>query len=182
MVGRLTAWKGQDVFLRVADAWARAGRPGKFAVIGGAFNEDAPFASRLRQYVAERGLAERVRFVPFLPDVVGALSSLDVLLHTSTKPEPFGRVLIEAMAVGVPVIGAREGGVPEILTHDRDGGLVVPGDVAGYEALLAALVADPSRMQRWRDAGLATVRERFTLDRVFRDWDRLVRESTAIGA
>ena len=182
VVGRLTAWKGQDVFLRVADAWARAGRPGKFAVIGGAFNEDGPFASGLRQYVAERGLADRVRFVPFLPDVVGALSSLDVLLHTSTKPEPFGRVLIEAMAVGVPVIGAREGGVPEIVTHDRDGGLVAPGDVAGYAALLAALMADPSRMRRWRDAGLATVRERFTLDRVFRDWDRLVRESTAIGA
>lgn len=175
VVGRLTAWKGQDVFLRVAKAWAREGKPGKFVVIGGAFNEDESFAAHLKEYVRLHGLGERVRFVPFLPDVVGALSSLDVLLHTSTKPEPFGRVLIEAMAVGVPVIASREGGVPEIVTHDHDGGLVAPGDVAGYVALLAGLAGDPARWERWRDAGLETVRRRFTLDRVFRDWDGLIR-------
>jgi len=131
VVGRLTPWKGQDVFLRVANAWVRSGKPGTFVVIGGAFNEDEPFAAHLREYARVHSLGDRVRFVPFLPDVAGALSSLDVLLHTSTKPEPFGRVLIEAMSVGVPVIASREGGVPEIVTHDHDGGLVTPAPWRG---------------------------------------------------
>lgn len=175
VVGRLTPWKGQDVFLRVAHAWAQAGRPGRFVVLGGAFNEDAAFEAHLHGFVRDHGLDGRVHFVPFRSDVVGALSSLDVLVHTSTKPEPFGRVLIEAMAVGVPVVASREGGVPEIVTDGQDGGLVAPGDVAGYVSALRGLVEDPDRWLRWRDGGLATVRGRFTLDRVFRDWDELVR-------
>ncbi len=177
VVGRLTAWKGQDVFLRVADAWVREGRPGHFVIIGGAFNEDAPFAALLQDYVHTHSLTGRVHFIPFRADIIGALSSLDVLLHTSIKPEPFGRVLIEAMAVGVPVIAAQAGGVAEIVTPDVDGGLVSPGDVPAYFRSLGRLLDDPVQWSRWRDGGLATVRSRFSLDRVVADWDGLFRET-----
>ncbi len=176
IVGRITPWKGQDIVLRVANQWIREGHPGHFAVIGAAFNEDAPFEAHLRETAHKYGILDRFHFVPFQPDIVSALSSLDLLIHASTKPEPFGRVLIEAMAVGVPVIGARAGGVPEIVTDGVDGALVTPGDVSGYVHALARGL-QPGVSRAWTEAGIRTVRERFGMERVFADWHRLLTEA-----
>ncbi len=179
IVGRITPWKGQDIVLRVANQWIRAGRPGHFAIIGAAFNEDAPFEAHLRETARKHGIVDRFHFVPFQPDIISALSSLDFLLHASTKPEPFGRVLIEAMAVGVPVIGARSGGVPEIVTDGVDGALVTPGDVNGYvHALEHGL--QPGVTESRAQAGLRTVHERFGMERVFSDWHQLLKESIGV--
>ena len=175
LVGRITPWKGHEVFLRTAAAWHRTGRPGRFVIVGAAFNEDAGFAEGLHRAVERDGLGGRVHFVPFQPDIAAALSSLDVLVHASTRPEPFGRVLIEAMAVGVPVVAARGGGVPEIIRDDGNGALVAPGDVDGYLRALTAVTDDPNRRDRWVAEGLRIVREQFSIDRVFADFDRLVR-------
>lgn len=178
IVGRLTPWKGQDILLRVAQQWARSGKPGHFAIIGGAFNEDAPFERHLHQFVQTHGLSDRVHFVPFQANIVSTLSSLDVLVHASTKPEPFGRVLIEGMAVEVPVIGANAGGVPEIITHNLNGDLVQPGDVAGYLHALERLLGNPNLREARITAGRQTVQERFSMDRVFTDWHALLSEAT----
>jgi glycosyltransferase involved in cell wall biosynthesis len=178
IVGRLTPWKGQDIFLRVAAQWAKSGRPGRFAIIGGAFNEDAPFETHLREFVQHHGLAQRVHFVPFQPDIASAISSLDVLIHASTKPEPFGRVLIEAMALEVPVIAARGGGVPEIVTDGVDGLLVPPGDVAGTTHALERLLNHPNSRSPIIEAASRTVREKFSMERVFTDWHALLSEAS----
>lgn len=175
LAGRITPWKGQDLFLRIAAEWARQNRPGRFAIIGRAFNEDAPFEAALKEFIRAQKLESRVHFVAFQSDIAAALSQLDVLLHCSTKPEPFGRVIIEAMAVGTPVIAARGGGVPEIITAGADGGLANPGDVADYVAQLTALLADERKRMDWVKAGRATVEQRFTLERVFVDFDRVVK-------
>lgn len=178
IVGRLTPWKGQDIVLRVAALWAKSGRPGRFAIIGGAFNEDAPFETHLKEFVQHHGLANRVHFVPFQPDIASAISSLNVLLHASTKPEPFGRVLIEAMALEVPVVAARGGGVPEIVTDGIDGLLVQPGDVAGTSHALERLLGDAAFQTSIVEAGSRTVRDRFSMERVFTDWHALMSEAS----
>lgn len=173
LVGRITPWKGHELFLRLAAEWARLGRPGRFAVIGRAFNEDEPFAASLRELVRRQRLEARVHFVAFQADIAATLSQLGVLLHCSTKPEPFGRVLIEAMAVGVPVIGARAGGVPEILTDGADGLLAQPGNAADYLRHMTALNDDRALAARLVAEGRRTVERRFTLERVFADFARL---------
>lgn len=175
LAGRITPWKGQDLFLRIAAEWARQKRPGRFAIIGRAFNEDAPFEAALKEFIRAEKIESRVHFVAFQSDIAAALSQLDVLLHCSTKPEPFGRVIIEAMAVGTPVIAARGGGVPEIITAGVDGGLANPDDAADYVAQLTALLADERKRADWVKAGRATVEQRFTLERVFADFDRVVK-------
>lgn len=174
LVGRITPWKGHELFLRLAAEWAQTGRPGRFAVIGRAFNEDEPFAATLREFVRRQRLEARVHFVAFQADIAATLSQLDVLLHCSTKPEPFGRVLIEAMAVGVPVIGARAGGVPEILTEGADGLLARPGQVADYLRHMTALTGDRALASGLAAEGRRTVERRFTLERVFADFARLI--------
>ncbi|MFH1085058.1 MAG: glycosyltransferase, partial [Chloroflexota bacterium] len=119
-VGRLVAWKGQEVFLR-AVAQVAPHYPRLCALLVGAPETGEPeaggdaYAQHLRALAAELGLAERVVFTGFRSDVARLLSGMDVMVHASTAPEPFGRVLIEAMAAGAAVIGTRAGAVPEIV-------------------------------------------------------------------
>lgn len=174
LVGRITPWKGQDLFTRIASEWAGQNRPGRFVIIGRAFNEDAPFEAALREFIRVEKLESRVQFVAFQSDIAAALSQLDVLLHCSTKPEPFGRVIIEAMAVGTPVIAARAGGVPEIITAGVNGGLALPGNLADYMAELISLLGDDRQRTDWTRAGRATVEQHFTLERVFADFETLL--------
>jgi glycosyltransferase involved in cell wall biosynthesis len=174
VLGRFTPWKGQDLFLRIAESWSRESARGHFVLIGHAFNEDQPFEERLRGFVGENKLRDRVHFVPFQRDVAAGLSDLDLLLHTSIKPEPFGRVIIEAMAVGVPVIAAKAGGVPEIIEHWRNGLLAEPGDLTSYRELLKSVIQDDPLRASLSAAALETVAERFPVARVRSDFDRLI--------
>lgn len=176
LIGKVTPWKGQQFFLELAERWAAQRRPGRFVLCGPVLPEDEAFFTSLRDYVRKHRLGSRVRFLPPPATDAAMLSQLDVLLHCSLKPEPFGRILIEAMAVGVPVIGARDGGVPEIITPGVDGGLAGPGDHEEYLAQLTALLGNPAMRESWIPAARRTVQKRFTLDRVFADFERVLQE------
>jgi glycosyltransferase involved in cell wall biosynthesis len=129
VVGRLTQWKGQDLFLR---AFARAfpDSSERAVVVGGALfgeAEDA-YAQELRRLALALGIDRRVEFRGHRQDVWDELSRLDVLVHASITPEPFGQVILEGMAAGVPVIAAGAGGPVEILQDDVTGVLYRPAD------------------------------------------------------
>jgi glycosyltransferase involved in cell wall biosynthesis len=94
-------------------------------------------------------------------DVAACLDAMDVAIHASIKPEPFGRVMIEAMALGRPVIAPREAGPLAIVVDGETGLLVTPRDANALGAAIATLVGDPVR----RRAMGAAARER--VDRVF---------------
>lgn len=176
LLGKVTPWKGPRFFLELAARWAAQRRPGRFVVVGPTSPEDEPFAASLREFVREHRLGNRVRFLPPPANDAATLSQLDVLLHCSLKPEPFGRVIIEGMAVGVPVIAAREGGVPEIITPGVNGGLVQPGNHEEYLAQLTALLGNPTMREGWTTAARRTVQQRFTLERVFADFEQVITE------
>ena len=147
MVGRLAPWKGQDVFL-TAFAHADLGPAARAVVVGAAlFGEDEYAASLVAQ--ADRlGIGERVDFRGFREDVEAELDRLDVLVHASVEPEPFGQVVVEGLAAGLPVVASRAGGPAEILTDGVDGLLVAPGDADALAAALTRLGADPARRDR----------------------------------
>ncbi len=108
MVGRLAQWKGQHVFL---EAFARAFPDGgaEAVIVGAAMFGDAPYEAALHAQVKCLGLDARVQFTGFLPDVGGVLRSLDVLVHASVVPEPFGQVVVEGMAAGLAVVASNVG-------------------------------------------------------------------------
>jgi glycosyltransferase involved in cell wall biosynthesis len=142
IVGRLSPWKGQDIFL---DAFAKAfpGGEERALIVGSAMFGEDTFERQLRAQADRLGIADRVSFVGFARDVFGLLAEVDVLVHASTVPEPFGQVIIEGMAAGVPVIASAAGGPLEIVTHGVNGVLVAPGDAEALAAWLVQLAASP---------------------------------------
>lgn len=155
IVGRLAPWKGQHIFIRAfarafADSGARA------VVVGAALfgPEDKAYADSLHKLVEDLGLCGRVEFAGHREDMSAQLGRLDLLVHASTLPEPFGQVILEGMAAGVPVVATRAGGPSEIVRDGHDGILYTPGDVDQLASVLSQLANDPVRRAALRDAGL----------------------------
>ena len=161
IVGRLARWKGQHVFIEAAGKIVAAGYDAEFVVVGAPLFGEEDYAASLRQQVQNLGLTDRVEFRGFTRDVVGELRKLDVLVHASTTGEPFGQVIIEGMAVGLPVIATRGGGVPEIITPGENGLLTPMGDADALAKALCSLFDDPATAQRLGRAGYEHVRQHF---------------------
>jgi glycosyltransferase involved in cell wall biosynthesis len=147
IVGRLAPWKGQDVFLRAFAAAFRTGSE-QAVIVGGALFGERAFECELRDLSRRLGIDERVRFVGFTEDVPRQLDDLHVLVHCSTIPEPFGQVVVEGMAAGLPVVAAAAGGPAEIVRHGQTGMLVAPGDVDALAMTLRHLAVDHALRER----------------------------------
>ncbi|MFV0458028.1 MAG: glycosyltransferase [Actinomycetales bacterium] len=156
IVGRLSPWKGQDVFLR-AFALAFSGEPECQArLIGSALFGEDDVADALHALAAELGIADQVDFRGFRDDVWAELAELDILVHASVVPEPFGQVVVEGMAAGLAVIAADEAGPREVLTPEHDGLLVPPRDPVVLAEAMRRLAHDPELRARLGAAGVST--------------------------
>lgn len=145
IIGRLAPWKGQEVFLRAVAKLAPDFPRARFWIVGSAMFGEGDYAARLPALADSLGICERVDFLGFRSDVQSILRELDVVVHASTSPEPFGLVIAEAMAAGRAVIATRGGGVTEIVDDDETGVLVPMGDAEALAASLSALLRDPAR-------------------------------------
>lgn len=156
--GRLTRWKGQLVFI---EALARLGRPDVHGIILGA--GDAAYRRELEKAIAASGGGATFRFVDDCADMAAAYMLADAVVSASIEPEGFGRVIIEAQAMGRPVIATAHGGAQETITPGDTGWLVPPGDAAALAATLAQVLAqDPAARQAMRQREIAHVRAHFT--------------------
>ena len=144
MVGRIAPWKGQHVFL-AAFAEAFPGGGAEAVIVGSALFGEEAYGKELGRLVNDLGIVGRVRFSGFSDDVWEELSQLDVLVHASTVPEPFGQVVLEGMAAGLPVVAARAGGPAELITDGIDGLLFTPGQSDELATTLRALAENPLR-------------------------------------
>lgn len=153
IVGRVAPWKGQHVFLS-AFAEAFPHESARAVVVGEAlFEGDKSYAVELRALAGKLGIRSRVEFVGFREEISAELVRLDVLVHTSVVPEPFGQVIVEGMAAGLPVVAADSGGPREIITDGVDGLLYPAHDHQALAKLLRQLAADPELRTRLGQAG-----------------------------
>lgn len=175
MVGAFAPWKGQHIFVRAAAEVIERIPDATFFLIGDVIYATAghgDYRRELERLVYELGLEGRVLFTGFRQDITTVLADLDIVVHCSVEPEPFGRVIIEAMACGKPVIAARGGGVGEIIGDGDDGLLVHPGDARGLAEAILTLAGDPERRARLGKAARRRVEEKFRIQDQVRQIER----------
>lgn len=155
MVGRLAPWKGQHVFLEAfANAFPSSGASA--SIIGAALFGEDEYEEDLMKQIDELGIGHRVSMKGFREDVTAELRDMDVLVHASVIPEPFGMVIIEAMAAGLPVLAPAAGGPLEIIDNGVNGLLYPPGDVEALTALMRTVAEDGELRRRLGEAARAT--------------------------
>lgn len=170
LIATMARWKGHEVFLRAIAGMSDSSRSRVRAyVIGGAIyptRGSQLSIAELRATAERLGISDRVGFTGFVDDVPSAIRALDIVVHASTEPEPFGLAIIEAMACGKPVIASAAGGAAEIA--QLSGGVLThqPGDSAGLARCIERLVCDPSERASLGAAGRASAERSFARSRL----------------
>lgn len=164
LVGRISPWKGQHVFLQAAALVLHRFPDVQFQVIGAALFQEQEYERQVRQLARDLKLDGHVEFTGFREDVPKLISELEVLVHASTTGEPFGQVVIEGMAAGKPVVATAGGGVPEIVIDSITGLLVPMGDAQAMAAAICRVLEDPTTARRMGQLGRQRVLQQFTID------------------
>ncbi|MDQ7041458.1 MAG: glycosyltransferase family 4 protein [Rhodothermus sp.] len=163
LFSRLAPWKGQHVLL---EALAQLPEVQALLVGEALFQEEQRYAQQLRERAAQDDLHGRVHFLGFREDVPLLLQLVDVVVHTSIAPEPFGRVIVEGMLARRPVIATRGGGAVEIVRDGETGLLVPPGDVQALAAAIRHLLDHPAQARQLAEAAYQDAHRRFSIEAV----------------
>lgn len=162
LVGRLQPWKGQDRAIRAIHLLRDRGLDVELIVVGGAaFDFDVSFPQTLRDLVEQLGLEGHVSFAGQVDDAIPYLRVADIALNAS-EGEPFGIVLIEAMALGVPVVAVSAAGPLEITDYGRTGRLASDGSPEALAKALRPLVEDRAQREEVGEAGRRRVEQHFS--------------------
>ncbi len=164
VLGRISEWKGQDVFVRALAEPPLAERGAIGLVAGAAWEDDQRRERELTALAARCGVGDRLRLLGFRDDAETIIGAADAVVVPSTRPDPLPNAALEAAAAGRCVVAAAHGGLPEILRGGATGCLVPPGDPAA----LAAAIADlgPERREALGAAAARDVTERFAPERL----------------
>lgn len=170
VVAQLSPWKGQDTAIQALRILCQEGIDAHLLLIGSAkfvarstrFDNEG-YVHRLHRLVADAGLEDRVSWLGEREDVPELVRALDLLLLPSWE-EPFGRALIEAMALNVPVVATNVGGPPEIIADGREGYLVAPREPVAWARAIRRLAEEPERGREMGRAGRRRVQGAFSVE------------------
>ena len=160
-IGRITRWKGQHIFLQAA---RRLESPAAvFLVVGGPADhpEDQVYAEEVREQI--KTLGEAGRYLSWVDSPQQAYAIADVVVHSSTTADPLPTVILEAMALGKPVIASRRGGAAEIVADQVTGLLFSPENSEELASAMSRLIEDRTLRYRMGSAAVERFRSRFTL-------------------
>jgi glycosyltransferase involved in cell wall biosynthesis len=163
MVGNFKEWKGQDVVVRAIQLLRERHPRVACMLIGDSSPEAADYERRIRQLILAGKLSDTIFITGYRTNVADYVNALDVLIHASVLPEPFGRVLLEGMAMGKPVVASRGGAVPEIVMDGVTGLLFQPGDAGELASCLHRLLSDGELAMRMGSAGHRRLIEEFSI-------------------
>jgi glycosyltransferase involved in cell wall biosynthesis len=187
LVATYARWKGHDVFLEAAArivrdreaasprehreaASPKEHRPNvRFYIIGSPIyqTQGSQFSEQeLRELTSVLQIADNVEFIGFQENIAEVYRWLDIVVHASTQPEPFGLAIIEAMACAKPTIVSQAGGAAELFTHNYDAVGVQPGDRAALASAIQHLIDNPALRKSLSENARSTVLKRFSHERL----------------
>ncbi len=168
-IGRMTGIKRTDDVLLAFKALRDRGIDARLCLIG-----DGPDRDRVERHAHELGVMRETLFLGYQEQVASFFSAFDVFILPSAN-EGTPVTAIEALAAGKPVVATRVGGIPDVVRDGEDGFLVASGDVEALADRLAQLATDDELRKRMGDAARSRVRERYSVERLVDDVDRLYR-------
>ena len=168
MVGRISRWKGQHVFLEAASQVREQFPNAQFVIVGAPLFGEEKYEREVCDLCARLGLDGCVTWTGFCDDVAAHVRSWDLQVHASTVAEPFGQVIVEGMALGKAIVATDGGGVPEIVRHDETGLLIPMNDSSAMSNAILSLLREPRRAREMGIRGRERVREVFTASQMAR--------------
>lgn len=168
LLGRIAPWKGQHVFLEAARMLRDD--PVEFIVAGAPLFGEYDYERTLFDFVDRNGL-KNVRFAGFVENVREFLSGVHIMAHCSTSPEPFGQVIIEAMAAGRMVIATKTGGPAEIVHDGVTGILVRPGRPGDLAAAIKRALDSPDMIAEFGARGYRLALEKYDIRILTGEWE-----------
>jgi glycosyltransferase involved in cell wall biosynthesis len=169
---RLSYWKGQHVLLE-----AMRELPGVHALLAGeALFGETEYIAQLKALVSLPELASRIHWLGFRSDVPALMATCNIVVHTSTEPEPFGRVIVEGQLSRRPVVATAAGGAVELIQDGVTGRLVPPGDAVALARTIRELLADPLAAEALAQRGCTHARATFSLEALLVAFDRTLQE------
>ncbi|MFC1808838.1 lipopolysaccharide heptosyltransferase II [Candidatus Omnitrophota bacterium] len=164
-IARITPLKGHKYFLR-AIRRAKMNIPNIEVWLIGSFAKKRRYKEELEVLVDKFGLKDSVKFLGSREDIPKLLQEIDLVVLSTTTPEGFGRVLIEAGASGVPVISTRVGGILDVIEDKKDGFLVSPGDPIEMSNAIVNVLQNYSKCKELAESFRRKIEEKFTLEKM----------------
>jgi len=163
MIGRVSHWKGQDLFLDVATEVCKRTKNITFIAIGSPFREQENEMTKFRASVAQRGLDKKFIIEEFRSDVKDLLAGFDIFILPSTLPDPFPTTVLEAMATGKPIIANAHGGVVQMVEDGQSGFLISPNNINAMTDKVIQLGNDSTLRKNIGNAAFKRVRGNFSI-------------------
>lgn len=177
--GRVVSWKGQREFVAAMIIAMQQDEQLVGVIVGDASDGTESYFDEVKRTISESGMEDRFRLTGYVEEVEPYYCAMDVVVHASTEPEPFGMVVTEAMAARRPVIAANAGGPLETIRDGIDGRLVDPHDAAALSSAIVNLAGDPERRRAMGEAGFEKVRSYFDLPMVSERLGRIYQQLIA---
>ena len=170
LFSRLSYWKGQHVLLEAVKKIPEV----QVILVGEALFGEQEYVSELKELAAVPELAGRVHWLGFRDDVPVLMKTCNIVVHTSTEPEPFGRVIVEGQLAQKPVIASAAGGALELIEDGVNGYLFPPGDSSALREAIAKLVANPDLAQTLAHQGYQNAKQNFALKTILQSFERSI--------
>jgi len=173
VVGNIKPWKGQETVIRATQIVKVTFPQVRCVLVGGTSDSDLYYFDRMKALVTELDITENVIFTGFQEHPIDYMNFMDIVIHSSIKPEPFGIVNLEAMYVKKPIISTKIGGPVEIFEDGKSGFLVEPGDSEALAEACKYLLSNKDKATAMGDAAFERLNTSFSLEKNIAQTQRL---------
>ncbi len=172
LFSRLSPWKGQHILLSAVKQLPQV----EILLVGEALFGEQAYVSQLKKLADTPELNKRVHWLGFRNDIPNLMKACDIIVHTSTEPEPFGRVIVEGQLAQRPVIAAAAGGALELIEPEKTGLLFTPGDRDSLKSQIDKLINNPTLASSLAQQGYINAKTNFSWTTILDSFSKVIQE------